>query len=96
MKKESKFNEFHKEPFRYDSGTFVVSAELYSRDEATILLVDAYNDYWQNKTRKYESVAISLDRVRWCIHADDYERENEPAWYLGSRGKGSKPVWILT
>lgn len=104
--KKSKFNSFFDEPILFDENSeFVISAELYSKEEAYEHFKKEVDSWGQaedggSRWQPFTVDDIKEERVRYCCQGyDDTYFNNKPvplcAWWLGAKGKGSKPVWVL-
>jgi len=83
----SKFNQMHDEPIQYTCGTYVLSAEIYTKKEA-IKIFDAFSVYDDKKDK------IEKDGIKFCF-GEEYDIPREPRWWLGKDGRNSKEVWTL-
>jgi len=94
----SKFKEMFSEWVLFNDGhTFAISAELTKEQAMEELKKDVLT--WS----KYQGVIVEeadfrSDRVQFKFGLDqepDYLGHPQPMWYLGSKGKKSKAVWVL-
>lgn len=107
VNKKSKFNQFFDQPLRFDENSeWVLSAELYTKEEAYQLFreeIDGWGQHEEDNGSRWQPFTIeniTEDRVRYCCQGyDETYYNNKPvplcAWWLGQTGKGSKPVWVL-
>lgn len=106
-KKQSKFNQMFDEPvFFQENSEFVISSELYSKEESFTLFkkeIDGWGQHEEDGGSRWKPCSVDDvrdDRVRFCCQGfDDSYYKNKPvplcAWWLGATGVGSKPVWVL-
>jgi hypothetical protein len=84
------FNDCFDEPLHFSDGSYYLSAELYTQEQAAKI-------FSESEGVELEAEHLKSDRVRFQFPPYEVAAEMEtrdPVWVGGASGRGSKPVWV--
>ncbi len=93
-----KFEKLFDTPLMCTDGSFMISRECYTHDEAIDILNKSFEEDGEyGYLDMCPAVKLKKDRIRFTFHGGEIEgfESNEPCWVCGQTGRGSKRIWLL-